>query len=429
MLNLEKTFKKVTSSALAVALLSQSFCPTEAKSFAENKIPQNSKVIKTTSKNNLSFKEKLAKYLLGIGVPVGVVALITGLTLFTVSKLKNKNPNPKQLKQQQKESEEEEKKEEEVKEEQPKGEEENKDEQQEPENEENSKSSSEESEEEEKKEEEVKEEQQESENEEISESSSEDDSSEEEPENEKNTLIITANDVEELTFAELFTRNSIDPFEIKPDNQAARQILLAFADKIQGYDKFNEIKNNSAKKKEYALKEDKLEEWERNIIDNEYIKVRALTEEKLKSALKNRYKHNIEDIEDIEFKEDCKVEAFCKYDFSFSSITNVTIPKNVKFVGYACFRYCEELTTVEFEGEPDKMYIDTQIFDQCEKLSKVIVPQGTNSGFVVEENTKNGDITIEERLKGKSYFNPANLKFEIGYMENGKFVKMNQKQK
>ena len=115
MLNLEKTFKKVTSSALAVALLSQSFCPTEAKSFAENKIPQNSKVIKTTSKNNLSFKEKLAKYLLGIGVPVGVVALITGLTLFTVSKLKNKNPNPKQLKQQQKESEEEEKKEEEVK--------------------------------------------------------------------------------------------------------------------------------------------------------------------------------------------------------------------------------------------------------------------------------------------------------------------------
>ena len=407
MLNLEKTFKKVTSSALAVALLSQSFCPTEAKSFAENKIPQNSKVIKTTSKNNLSFKEKLAKYLLGIGVPVGVVALITGLTLFTVSKLKNKNPNPKQLKQQQKESEEEEKKEEEVKEEQPKGEEENKEEQQEPENEENSKSSSEESEEEEKKEEEVKEEQQ-------------------EPENEENILRITANDVEELTFAELFKKNGINPSICKLNNRAARQILLAFADKIQGYDKFTEIKNNPDKKKEYALKGDELNDWERNIINNKDIKVRALTIGKLDSALKNRYRCNIKD---IEFKEDCNVEAFCRSDFIFFNIKNVTIPKNVKFVGDNCFGNCQELTTVEFEGEPDKMYIDTQIFDQCEKLSKVIVPQGTNSGFVVEENTKNGDITIEERLKGKSYFNPANLKFEIGYMENGKFVKMNQKQK
>ena len=385
MLNLEKTFKKVTSSALAVALLSQSFCPTEAKSFAENKIPQNSKVIKTTSKNNLSFKEKLAKYLLGIGVPVGVVALITGLTLFTVSKLKNKNPNPKQLKQQQKESEEEEKKEEEVKEEQ-----------------------------------------QESENEEISESSSEDDSSEEEPENEKNTLIITANDVEELTFAELFKRNDIDPSKFESNNRAARQILLAFADRIES-DNLNEIKSNLDEKKEYALKEDKLEEWERNIIDNEYIKVRALTEEKLKSALKNRYKHNIED---IEFKEDCKVEAFCRYDFiGFRKIKNVTIPKNVKFVGKSCFGNCQELTTVEFEGEPDKMYIDTWIFNQCEKLSKVIVPKGTNLGFVVEENSGDENITIEERLKGKSYSDPVKLNFEIGYMENGKFVKMNQKQK
>ena len=384
MLNLEKTFKKVTSSALAVALLSQSFCPTEAKSFAENKIPQNSKVIKTTSKNNLSFKEKLAKYLLGIGVPVGVVALITGLTLFTVSKLKNKNPNPKQLKQQQKESEEEEKKEEEVKEEQ-----------------------------------------QESENEEISESSSEDDSSEEEPENEKNTLIITANDVEELTFAELFKRNDIDPSKFESNNRAARQILLAFADRIES-DNLNEIKSNLDEKKEYALKEDKLEEWERNIIDNKDIKVRALTEEKLKSALKNRYKHNIED---IEFKEDCKVEAFCRSDFIFFNIKNVTIPKNVKFVGKSCFGNCQELTTVEFEGEPDKMYIDTWIFDKCEKLSKVIVPQGTNLGFVVGKNLKDGDITIEERLKGKSYSDPVKLNFEIGYMENGKFVKMNQKQK
>ena len=399
MLNLEKTFKKVTSSALAVALLSQSFCPTEAKSFAENKIPQNSKVIKTTSKNNLSFKEKLAKYLLGIGVPVGVVALITGLTLFTVSKLKNKNPNPKQLKQQQKENEEEEKKKEEVKEEQPKGEEENKEEQQEPENEENSKSSSEESEEEEKKEEEVKEEQ----------PKGGEESKEEEPENEENILRITANDVEELTFAELFTRNSIDPSEFKSDNQAARQILLAFADKIQGYDKFNEIKNNPAQKKEYALKKDELEEWERNIINKKDIKVRALTEEKLKSALKNRC-----NIEDIEFKEDCNVEAFCRYDFiGFRKIKNVTIPKNVKFVGDACFSSCECLETVKFEGEPDKMYINTQIFDKCEKLSKVIVPQGTNLDFVVGKNSKDGDITIEERLKGKSYFKPANLNFDI----------------
>ena len=403
MLNLEKTFKKVTSSALAVALLSQSFCPTEAKSFAENKIPQNSKVIKTTSKNNLSFKEKLAKYLLGIGVPVGVVALITGLTLFTVSKLKNKNPNPKQLKQQQKESEEEEKKEEEVKEEQ-----------QESENEEISESSSEDDSSEE-----------EPENEEISESSSEDDSSEEEPENEKNTLIITANDVEELTFAELFKRNDIDPSKFESNNRAARQILLAFADRIES-DNLNEIKSNLDEKKEYALKEDKLEEWERNIIDNKDIKVRALTEEKLKSALKNRYKHNIED---IEFKEDCKVEAFCRSDFIFFNIKNVTIPKNVKFVGDNCFGNCQELTTVEFEGEPDKMYIDTRIFNPCKKLSKVIVPQGTSLGFVVGKNLKNENITIEERLRGKDYVYLAELNFEIGYMENGKFVKMNQKQK
>ena len=123
------------------------------------------------------------------------------------------------------------------------------------------------------------------------------------------------------------------------------------------------------------------------------------------------------------------MEAFCKYDFSFSSITNVTIPKNVKFVGYACFRYCEELTTVEFEGEPDKMYIDTRIFNPCKKLSKVIVPQGTNLDFVVGKNLENENITIEERLTGKSYSDPVKLNFEIGYMENGKFVKMNQKQK
>ena len=201
--------------------------------------------------------------------------------------------------------------------------------------------------------------------------------------------------------------------------------MLAFADRIES-DNLNEIKSNLDEKKEYALKEDKLEEWERNIIDNEYIKVRALTEEKLKSALKNRYKHNIED---IEFKEDCKVEAFCRSDFIFFNIKNVTIPKNVKFVGDNCFGNCQELTTVEFEGEPDKMYIDTWIFDKCEKLSKVIVPQGTNLGFVVGKNLKDGDITIEERLKGKSYSDPVKLNFEIGYMENGKFVKMNQKQK
>ena len=383
MLNLEKTFKKVTSSALAVALLSQSFCPTEAKSFAENKIPQNSKVIKTTSKNNLSFKEKLAKYLLGIGVPVGVVALITGLTLFTVSKLKNKNPNPKQLKQQQKESEEEEKKEEEVKEEQPKG---------------------------------------------------EGNSSKPIPtpmpistKSVDKTLRITANDVEELTLAELFEKNGVDPSRCSCDNQAARQILLAFADKIQGYDKFTEIKNNPDKKKEYALKWDELNDWERNIINNKDIKVRALTRGKLDSALKNRCRCNIKD---IEFKEDCKVEAFCRYDFiGFRKIKNVTIPKNVKFVGDNCFGKCQELTTVEFEGEPDKMYIDTRIFNPCKKLSKVIVPQGTNLDFVVGKNLENENITIEERLTGKSYSDPVKLNFEIGYMENGKFVKMNQKQK
>ena len=188
--------------------------------------------------------------------------------------------------------------------------------------------------------------------------------------------------------------------------------MLAFADKIQGYDKFNEIKNNSAKKKEYALKKDELEKWERNIINNKDIKVRALTEEKLKSALKNRCRYNIED---IEFKEDCKVEAFCRYDFICFSITNVTIPKNVKFVGDDCFSNCQKLTTVEFEGEPDKMYIDTWIFDKCEKLSKVIVPQGTNLDFVVGKNSKKSDITIEERLKGKSYSDPVKLNFKIEY--------------
>ena len=75
------------------------------------------------------------------------------------------------------------------------------------------------------------------------------------------------------------------------------------------------------------------------------------------------------------------------------------------------------------------MYIDTWIFDKCEKLSKVIVPQGTNLGFVVGKNLKNENITIEERLRGKDYVYLAELNFEIGYMENGKFVKMNQKQK
>ena len=196
----------------------------------------------------------------------------------------------------------------------------------------------------------------------------------------------------------------------KLNNRAARQILLAFADKIQGYDKFTEIKNNPDKKKEYALKGDELNDWERNIINNEDIKVRALTIGKLDSALKNRYRHNIED---IEFKEDCNVEAFCRSDFIFFNIKNVTIPKNVKFVGDNCFGNCQELTTVEFEGEPDKMYIDTRIFNPCKKLSKVIVPQGTNLDFVVGKNSENENITIEERLRGKTYLDPVKLNFDI----------------
>ena len=80
------------------------------------------------------------------------------------------------------------------------------------------------------------------------------------------------------------------------------------------------------------------------------------------------------------------------------------------------------------------MYKKTSLLDGFElpnitheNIKQQLIKLG-NSHLVRQRKSIDG-LPIEERLKVKSYSDPVKLNFEIGYMENGKFVKMNQKQK
>lgn len=66
------------------------------------------------------------------------------------------------------------------------------------------------------------------------------------------------------------------------------------------------------------------------------------------------------------------------YAFNYSGLESITIPSNVQGVYAGAFRYCEDLSTVTFNGTPSEG-IDPTAFTGCSSLSHIYVPwsQGT----------------------------------------------------
>ncbi|MDR0920167.1 MAG: leucine-rich repeat protein, partial [Oscillospiraceae bacterium] len=70
------------------------------------------------------------------------------------------------------------------------------------------------------------------------------------------------------------------------------------------------------------------------------------------------------------------LETIGGYVFVYSGLTSITIPANVGTIGSGTFKFCESLERVVFEKNSKLTVLQTNMFDGCEKLEEVILPDG-----------------------------------------------------
>ena len=68
--------------------------------------------------------------------------------------------------------------------------------------------------------------------------------------------------------------------------------------------------------------------------------------------------------------------------FQSCALSSLTIPASVTTIRSHAFSECHDLKVIEFKGIPTT--IGSGIFDKCEKIEKIIVPQGSRNYFVKE---------------------------------------------
>lgn len=64
--------------------------------------------------------------------------------------------------------------------------------------------------------------------------------------------------------------------------------------------------------------------------------------------------------------------------FYYKSITSVTIPNSVTYIGISAFEYCQQLSSVTFEENSNLTNIDDAAFRYCYDLSSVTIPKSVN---------------------------------------------------
>jgi len=60
----------------------------------------------------------------------------------------------------------------------------------------------------------------------------------------------------------------------------------------------------------------------------------------------------------------------------YTSITSITIPSNVEYIGYGAFEYCDALTSITFEVGSSLTEIDDWAFYSCDNLTSIELPNG-----------------------------------------------------
>jgi hypothetical protein len=72
---------------------------------------------------------------------------------------------------------------------------------------------------------------------------------------------------------------------------------------------------------------------------------------------------------------DCKVMRFGGFSFTDNSkVKLICIPSSVEILCDSCFRYCEHLSSVIFEGDCKLCVIEHCVFGNCVSLTSICIP-------------------------------------------------------
>jgi hypothetical protein len=61
--------------------------------------------------------------------------------------------------------------------------------------------------------------------------------------------------------------------------------------------------------------------------------------------------------------------------FSFSSLTQIVIPRNVEILSSSCFAFCESLSSIVFESGSHLTRIESRAFYSCSVLDAIVLPR------------------------------------------------------
>lgn len=80
--------------------------------------------------------------------------------------------------------------------------------------------------------------------------------------------------------------------------------------------------------------------------------------------------------------------------FQKSGLKSIILPSKVREIGSYAFAYCDDLTTVCFNGIPT--VLGSGIFEGCKSITEIRIPQGSIEYFVRELITIENDKFVEE---------------------------------
>ena len=72
------------------------------------------------------------------------------------------------------------------------------------------------------------------------------------------------------------------------------------------------------------------------------------------------------------------IKESTRNSFCYRLFKKVIIPKTYEAIIYASFAYCTELEEVDFEKGNRLTFIDARAFDNCSKLTKIIIPSSVS---------------------------------------------------